>query len=78
MPDLSSVTGVRRTYARGDLYEADLAPDWVGQFTRWYDDVVASEQEMADAFADAGLIPEPIDVAPFFSDQFADVTTVKG
>ena len=48
MPDLSSVTGVRRTYARGDLSEADLAPDWVGQFTRWYDEVVAS-----------GLVVEP-------------------
>lgn len=43
MPDLSSVTGLRRTYARGALSEADLAPDWVGQFTRWYDEVVASE-----------------------------------
>ena len=48
MPDLSSVTGVRRTYARGALSEADLAPDWVGQFTRWYDEVAAS-----------GLVVEP-------------------
>jgi pyridoxamine 5'-phosphate oxidase len=43
VPDLSSVTGLRRTYARGALSEADLAPDWVGQFTRWYDEVAASE-----------------------------------
>jgi pyridoxamine 5'-phosphate oxidase len=42
VPDLSSVTGIRRTYARGALSEADLAPDWVGQFTCWYDEVVAS------------------------------------
>ena len=48
MPDLSSVTGVRRTYARGALSEADLAADWVGQFTRWYDEVAAS-----------GLVVEP-------------------
>jgi pyridoxamine 5'-phosphate oxidase len=48
VPDLSSVTGVRRTYARGALTEADLAPDWIGQFTRWYDDVAAS-----------GLVVEP-------------------
>jgi pyridoxamine 5'-phosphate oxidase len=48
VPDLSSVTGVRRTYARGALSEADLAADWVGQFTRWYDEVVAS-----------GLVVEP-------------------
>ena len=48
MPDLSSVTGLRRTYARGALSEDDLAPDWVGQFTRWYDEVAAS-----------GLVVEP-------------------
>ena len=48
MPDLSSVTGIRRTYARGALSETDLAPDWVGQFTRWYDEVAAS-----------GLVVEP-------------------
>jgi pyridoxamine 5'-phosphate oxidase len=48
VPDLSSVTGLRRTYARGALSEADLAPDWVGQFTRWYDEVAAS-----------GLVVEP-------------------
>lgn len=48
MPDLSSVTGVRRTYARGALSEADLAADWLGQFTRWYDEVAAS-----------GLVVEP-------------------
>ena len=48
MPDLSSVTGVRRTYARGALSEGDLAADWAGQFTRWYDEVAAS-----------GLVVEP-------------------
>jgi pyridoxamine 5'-phosphate oxidase len=48
VPDLSSVTGMRRTYARGALSEADLAPDWVGQFTRWFDEVAAS-----------GLVVEP-------------------
>jgi pyridoxamine 5'-phosphate oxidase len=42
------VTGVRRTYARGALSEEDLAPDWVGQFTRWYDEVLGS-----------GLVVEP-------------------
>jgi pyridoxamine 5'-phosphate oxidase len=42
------VTGVRRTYARGALSEADLAADWLGQFTRWYDEVAAS-----------GLVVEP-------------------
>jgi pyridoxamine 5'-phosphate oxidase len=30
------------------LSEVDLAPDWVGQFTRWYDEVAAS-----------GLVVEP-------------------
>ncbi len=40
-------------------------------------EVIASEQEMADAFADKGLFPERFDVAPFFSDEFNDVTTGK-
>ena len=40
-------------------------------------DVIASEQEMADAFAENGLFPEKFDVAPFFSDRFNDVTTGK-
>lgn len=32
--------------------------------------VIASEQEMADAFVDAGLLPEEFDVAPFFDDRY--------
>ena len=39
---------MRRTYARGALSEEDLASEWVGQFTRWYDEVAAS-----------GLVVEP-------------------
>jgi pyridoxamine 5'-phosphate oxidase len=39
---------MRRTYARGALSEEDLAADWAGQFTRWYDEVAAS-----------GLVVEP-------------------
>lgn len=38
-------------------------------------DVIDSEQEMADAFVGAGLLPEEVDVSSFFSDQFADATT---
>lgn len=37
--------------------------------------VVDSEQAMADAFTDAGLIPEPVDVSAFFTDRFAGATT---
>lgn len=48
MPDLSSVTGMRRSYVRGSLAEDELAPDWVTQFTRWFDEVSAS-----------GLVVEP-------------------
>jgi sulfonate transport system substrate-binding protein len=40
------------------------------------DQVVGSEQEMADAFADAGLLPARFDVGDFFSAQFND--TVPG
>lgn len=39
------------------------------------DDVVASEQEMADTFAANKLFPDTFDVAPFFSDDFNDDTT---
>ena len=42
MPDPASVTGMRRSYARGRLEEADLAADWVTQFTRWFAEAVAS------------------------------------
>jgi sulfonate transport system substrate-binding protein len=36
------------------------------------DKVIASEQEMADAFVDAGLLPEKFDVEPFFDDRYDD------
>ena len=44
MADPVSVTGMRRPYARGRLDEADLAADWVTQFTRWFDEAVGSGQ----------------------------------
>jgi pyridoxamine 5'-phosphate oxidase len=44
VPDPVSVTGMRRSYARGRLDEADLAADWVTQFTRWFDEAAASGQ----------------------------------
>ena len=34
--------------------------------------VIASEQEMADAFVEAGLLPEKFDVEPFFDDRYDD------
>jgi sulfonate transport system substrate-binding protein len=37
--------------------------------------VIDSEQAMADAFSDNDLIPERIDVAPFFSDEYNEYTT---
>ncbi|MFC6286486.1 ABC transporter substrate-binding protein [Nocardioides sp. GCM10027113] len=37
-------------------------------------DVVDSEQQMADTFAAAGLLPEGLDVTGFFTDAFNDVT----
>lgn len=36
------------------------------------DEVIASEQAMADAFVEAGLLPEQFDVEPFFSDAYND------
>ena len=38
-------------------------------------DVIASEQEMADAFAANGLVPEEFDVEPYFIDDFNNETT---
>jgi pyridoxamine 5'-phosphate oxidase len=35
---------MRRSYVRGRLEEADLAADWVTQFTRWFGEAVASGQ----------------------------------
>ena len=40
-------------------------------------EVIDSEQQMADTFADNGLIPGKIDVAPFFTDKFNTATTGK-
>jgi len=40
-------------------------------------DVIDSEQGMADAFSANGLLPGKIDVAPFFSDKFNSDTTGK-
>jgi pyridoxamine 5'-phosphate oxidase len=48
VPDPDCLAGMRRSYARGRLTEADLAADWVTQFARWFDDAVAS-----------GLLTEP-------------------
>ena len=41
------------------------------------DEVIASEQEMADTFADNDLLPGKFDVAPYFSDAFNEYTTGK-
>jgi sulfonate transport system substrate-binding protein len=38
-------------------------------------EVIDSEQEMADAFVDNDLLPEQFDVAPFFIDDFNEYTT---
>ena len=44
MSDPASVTGMRRSYTRGRLVEADLAADWLAQFTGWFDEAVGSGQ----------------------------------
>ena len=40
-------------------------------------EVIASEQEMADAFAANGLVPGEFDVEPYFIDDFNNETTGK-
>ena len=48
MSDAVPLSGKRRSYAAGHLDEADLAGDWLGQFTLWFADAVSS-----------GLLVEP-------------------
>lgn len=38
-------------------------------------EVIDSEQEMADTFFENGLLPEEVDISEFFTDEFVDVTT---
>jgi sulfonate transport system substrate-binding protein len=38
-------------------------------------EVIDSEQEMADTFFDNGLLPEEVDIADFFTDEFVEETT---
>jgi pyridoxamine 5'-phosphate oxidase len=46
--DPTILSAARRTYFAGTLDEADLAPDWLTQFGRWYDEAAGS-----------GLLVEP-------------------
>jgi len=39
------------------------------------DKLIATEQEMADAFAEAGELPEKVDLSSYFTDEFNDVAT---
>ena len=45
----------------------------VAKPTALTDEVIASEQEMADAFVAAKLLPEKFDVKPFFDNRYDDV-----
>jgi sulfonate transport system substrate-binding protein len=45
----------------------------VARPTALSDEVIASEQEMADAFVAAKLLPEKFDVKPFFDNRYDDV-----
>ena len=61
--------------------ETGLSPEVTGRAvnrrvakpTALSDEVIASEQEMADAFVAAGLLPEKFDVKPFFDNRYDDV-----
>jgi sulfonate transport system substrate-binding protein len=58
------------TLAAARKREIDLVP--INQ------EVITSEQEMADAFAANGLVPDKFDVDPYFIDDFNSDTTGKG
>jgi sulfonate transport system substrate-binding protein len=38
---------------------------------------IASQQSVADVFAQQGLIPKPVDVTPLWDDRFNDIITEK-
>ena len=42
------------------------------------DELVSSEQEMADAFTENGLLPDAVDLADFFSDKYNDAVAEAG
>jgi pyridoxamine 5'-phosphate oxidase len=42
VPD-ERVARMRRSYERSGLDDADLAPDWIGQFRRWLDDAIEAD-----------------------------------
>ncbi len=42
MSTAESMAQMRQNYADAGLSEADLAPDWLTQFRRWFDDAVAA------------------------------------
>jgi sulfonate transport system substrate-binding protein len=71
----------RKEWAKVWSEETGLSPEVTGRAvnrrvakpTALSDEVIASEQEMADAFVEAGLLPEKFDVKPFFDNRYDDV-----
>ncbi len=71
----------RKEWAKVWSEETGLSPEVTGRAvnrrvakpTALSDEVIASEQEMADAFVAAGLLPEKFDVKPFFDNRYDDV-----
>ncbi|AEH07822.1 pyridoxamine 5'-phosphate oxidase [Candidatus Frankia meridionalis] len=52
-PPVPDPAAQRRCYSAGRLHESDLAPTWVAQFARWY------EQASAVAAEPGSALPEP-------------------
>ena len=71
----------REKWAKVWAEETGLSPEVTGRAvnrrvakpTALTDEVIASEQEMADAFVAAKLLPEKFDVKPFFDNRYDDV-----
>ena len=71
----------REKWAKVWADETGLSPEVTGRAvnrrvakpTALTDEVIASEQEMADAFVAAKLLPEKFDVKPFFDNRYDDV-----
>lgn len=51
--DAHPLAGVRQEYARAGLAEADLAPTWLEQFARWFDEASALPEPNAVVLATA-------------------------
>jgi pyridoxamine 5'-phosphate oxidase len=55
---VAGLAALRRRYARGELHEADMAPDPLIQFAAWLDDALAGQVPEPNAMVLATITPD--------------------